>query len=73
MEAIGVTVNRLIRVSYGPFQLGNLEAGAVEEVKGRVVRDQLGLSDKDLGKDSAKPTRVRKPVNRPVTGKKRQG
>jgi 23S rRNA pseudouridine2605 synthase len=75
MEAIGVTVNRLIRVSYGPFQLGNLEAGAVEEVKGRVVRDQLGLSDKDLGKDGAKPApvRVRKPVNRPVAGKKRQG
>ena len=73
MEAIGVTVNRLIRVSYGPFQLGNLEQGAVEEVKGRVVRDQLGLTDKDLGKDAAKPgpTRVRKPVNRPVAGKKR--
>jgi 23S rRNA pseudouridine2605 synthase len=35
-------VNRLIRVSYGPFQLGTLEAGAVEEVKSRVLRDQLG-------------------------------
>ncbi len=63
MEAIGVTVNRLIRVSYGPFQLGNLAAGAVEELKQRVVRDQLGLSDKP------KPTRVRKPVNRPTRGK----
>ena len=73
MEAIGVTVNRLIRVSYGPFQLGNLEQGAVEEVKGRVVRDQLGLMDKDLGKDDSKPTRVRRPVNRPVAGKKRPG
>ena len=46
MEAIGTTVNRLIRVSYGPFQLGELPQGAVEEVKRRVVRDQLGLSDK---------------------------
>ncbi|SEW24966.1 23S rRNA pseudouridine2605 synthase [Cognatiyoonia koreensis] len=46
MEAIGATVNRLIRVSYGPFQLGDLPAGAVEEVKRRVVRDQLGLGDK---------------------------
>ncbi len=63
MEAIGVTVNRLIRVSYGPFQLGNLAAGAVEELKQRVVRDQLGLSDKP------KPTRVRKPVNRPTRSK----
>jgi hypothetical protein len=32
MEYLGVTVNRLIRVSYGPFQLGELEAGAVREV-----------------------------------------
>lgn len=68
MEAIGVTVNRLIRVSYGPFQLGNLAPGAVEELKQRVVRDQLGLSDKPT------PTRVRKPVNRPAPkGGKRQG
>ncbi|PRY79674.1 23S rRNA pseudouridine2605 synthase [Yoonia maritima] len=66
MEAIGVTVNRLIRVSYGPFQLGELKAGEVEEVKQRVVRDQLGLSNKPT------PTRVRKPVNRPSAGKKRR-
>ncbi len=43
MEAVGLKVNRLIRVSYGPFQLGNLKAGAVEEVRRKVVRDQLGL------------------------------
>ena len=43
MEAIGVVVNRLIRISYGPFQLGNLKPGEVEELKPRVVRDQLGL------------------------------
>ena len=43
MGEIGVTVNRLIRVSYGPFQLGNLGPGEVEELKSRVVRDQLGL------------------------------
>lgn len=46
MEAIGTTVNRLIRVSYGPFQLGTLASGEVEEVKRRVVRDQLGLESK---------------------------
>jgi len=39
---LGLKVNRLIRVSYGPFQLGELEAGAIEEVKTRVLRDQLG-------------------------------
>jgi 23S rRNA pseudouridine2605 synthase len=35
-------VNRLIRVSYGPFQLGELAEGQVEEVKTRVLREQLG-------------------------------
>ena len=43
MEAVGLAVNRLIRVSYGPFQLGTLKPGAVEEVRARVMRDQLGL------------------------------
>jgi 23S rRNA pseudouridine2605 synthase len=39
---LGLAVNRLIRVSFGPFQLGDLPDGAVEEVKTRVLRDQLG-------------------------------
>ncbi len=43
MEAIGMTVNRLIRISYGPFQLGDLAPGAVEPVRARVLADQLGL------------------------------
>jgi 23S rRNA pseudouridine2605 synthase len=43
MESIGLTVNRLIRVSYGPFRLGDLKPGMVEEVRARVLRDQLGL------------------------------
>ncbi len=47
MSAINLTVNRLIRVSYGPFRLGDLEPGAVEEVRGKVLRDQLGLSPSD--------------------------
>jgi 23S rRNA pseudouridine2605 synthase len=42
LGALGLQVNRLIRVSYGPFQLGELRAGAVEEVKTRTLRDQLG-------------------------------
>jgi 23S rRNA pseudouridine2605 synthase len=39
---LGLAVNRLIRVSFGPFQLGDLPEGAVEEVKTRVLREQLG-------------------------------
>jgi 23S rRNA pseudouridine2605 synthase len=39
---LGLAVNRLIRVSFGPFQLGDLPDGAVEEVKTRILRDQLG-------------------------------
>ena len=45
-EAIGLTVNRLIRVSYGPFQLKELKAGEVEEVRARVLADQMGWSSK---------------------------
>jgi 23S rRNA pseudouridine2605 synthase len=45
MEAIGLPVNRLIRISYGPFQLGQLKPGEVREVRPRVVRDQLGLAE----------------------------
>nr|WP_207765714.1 pseudouridine synthase [Pleomorphomonas carboxyditropha] len=39
---LGLDVNRLIRVSFGPFQLGELADGAVEEVPRRVLRSQLG-------------------------------
>ena len=45
MEAVGLVVTRLIRVSYGPFQLGGLAAGEVAEVAGRVLRAQLGLPE----------------------------
>lgn len=41
-EHVGHTVSRLIRVSYGPFQLGNLEPQEVREVPRRVLRSQLG-------------------------------
>ncbi|KEG15700.1 pseudouridine synthase [Bartonella bacilliformis] len=42
LGVLGLSVNRLIRVSYGPFQLSDLEEGAVRELKGRTLRDQLG-------------------------------
>ena len=41
-EHLGLQVNRLIRVAYGPFQLGQLAKRAVAEVRGKVLRDQLG-------------------------------
>ena len=41
LEALGLKVNRLIRLSYGPFALGTLGVGEVEEVGPRVIREQL--------------------------------
>jgi len=41
LEHLGLKVNRLIRLSYGPFQLGTLGAGQVEEIGPRVIREQL--------------------------------
>ncbi len=45
MNEIGLSVSRLIRTSYGPFQLMTLDPGEVEEVRMKVLRDQLGLDD----------------------------
>ena len=44
LDSLGLTVNRLIRVSYGPFHLGGMDRGAVEEVRPNVLRDQLPAS-----------------------------
>ena len=41
LEFVGLQVNRLMRLSYGPFQLGTLLPGEVEEVGPRVIREQL--------------------------------
>ncbi|WP_298803394.1 pseudouridine synthase [uncultured Lentibacter sp.] len=62
MEAVGFTVNRLIRVSYGPFQLGDLKPGEVQELRAKVIRDQLGLQTPDAPPE--KPARSKKPVRR---------
>ena len=42
MKSIGLDVARLIRLSYGPFQLGSLKKGEVREVPGKVLKEQLG-------------------------------
>jgi 23S rRNA pseudouridine2605 synthase len=63
MDAVGLSVNRLLRISYGPFRLGDLKPGDVEEIKARVLRDQLGYSDTDSAAAAEKPQpqRTRKP------------
>ena len=52
LEHLHLTVNRLIRVAYGPFQLGDLEEGAVEDVPRHLLREQLGLAP-DPGEKTA--------------------
>jgi 23S rRNA pseudouridine2605 synthase len=42
LEHLGYPVTRLIRVAYGPFQLGHLARGAIEEVPRKVLQEQLG-------------------------------
>ncbi|WP_120502471.1 pseudouridine synthase [Roseovarius sp. EL26] len=64
MEAIGLTVNRLIRVSYGPFQLAQLKSGAVEEIRPRVLRDQLGMKPEVDEAAKPAPKRTRRPPKR---------
>src|ERR1700728_4559836 len=78
---IGLTVTRLIRVSFGPFQLRDLAEGAVEEVPTRVLREQLGdrvvaLSGADFSAPAAVPAppakseRPRERVTQGATGDK---
>ncbi len=87
LEEVGLLVNRLIRVSYGPFQLGDLARGAVEEVRPKILRDQLGIKrEPDEPRGPQNPTgrgpRVRvsgggkRPTNNPgasLRGKPRGG
>ncbi|MBM3513771.1 MAG: rRNA pseudouridine synthase [Alphaproteobacteria bacterium] len=46
LEHLGLKVTRLIRLTYGPFQLGSLERGAVDEIPGKVIKEQVGAGDK---------------------------
>ncbi|MGL4309730.1 MAG: pseudouridine synthase [Paracoccaceae bacterium] len=62
LGSIGIDVNRLIRISYGPFRLGTLKPGEVEEVKPRILRDQLGLEERAEGWAKPKP-QGRKPAS----------
>ncbi len=67
LRELGLQVNRLIRISFGPFQLGDLPAGAVEEVKTRTLREQLGERlAAQAGADFSAPIVERAPADRPV-------
>ena len=82
LEHLDLQVNRLIRLSFGPFQLGQLAEGAVEEVPRRVLRQQLGKNwhmlagnggDSSTGSENnnadAAPRREKKPA-RPTKTRK---
>ena len=74
LESIGLKVNRLIRLAYGPFLLGNLEAGDVEEVGPRVIRELLSdkIDPRNLPPEGASQTRDL-PRQRPADEGRRSG
>ena len=65
MAHLGLAVTRLIRLAYGPFQLGSLPRGTLEEVPPRVMREQFGEEAKP-GTAEKKPKPQRhQPAPRP--------
>ncbi|MFC6050974.1 pseudouridine synthase, partial [Methylobacterium hispanicum] len=61
LEHLGLQVNRLIRLSFGPFQLGDLEMGLTEEIRTKVLKEQLGKTlAEQAGVDFESP--VREPI-----------
>jgi 23S rRNA pseudouridine2605 synthase len=73
MEAIGLKVNRLIRVAFGPFELGDLDDGAIKEVNTEELRSALGEAiakqagvdfDAPLMKHDAPPRHSGRPQSR---------
>ena len=66
LRHLGLSVNRLIRISYGPFQLGDLERAAIEEVNMRTLKEQLGERLARLaGSDFDAPLRELEPASPP--------
>lgn len=70
LASLGLKVNRLIRISYGPFQLLDLQPGAVDPVKRRVLAEQIGRKlAGELGLDGpAEPERARRAARKPKAG-----
>jgi len=81
LSSLQLDVNRLIRISFGPFQLLDLEPGEVDVVKRRVLADQLGpdiakafmLVDPETAEKSAKQGRGRQRVRPRPNAKPRRG
>ncbi|MGJ8529524.1 pseudouridine synthase [Maritalea sp.] len=76
LAALGLDVNRLIRMSYGPFQLNEMKEGEIQSIKARVIKDQLSAKlIKDAGVDFDEPSvpvenkRPPKKGEKPVRGK----
>jgi len=67
LEEVGLQVNRLIRVSYGPFQLGELKAGQVEEIRPKTLRDQLGIKREDETTPQRPQAKTKVPKSRQAT------
>jgi 23S rRNA pseudouridine2605 synthase len=73
LEHLGLAVNRLIRVSFGPFELGDLGEGEVAEVRTRVLRDQLGAKlAREAGADFDAPIVNRAPPVEPPREERRR-
>jgi 23S rRNA pseudouridine2605 synthase len=76
LEASGLRVNRLIRISYGPFHLGKLGLGAVEEVSQKVMNEQFdhsrGSSTSQKSNHSARKNAGGKPNQRDKSGADRR-
>jgi 23S rRNA pseudouridine2605 synthase len=60
MEALGLSVNRLIRVNYGPFALGDLPAGSAAEIPPKILRETLGGTVRDSLPSMAEEGRERR-------------
>ncbi len=71
LEHLGLAVNRLIRVSFGPFELGDLMEGEVAEVRTRVLRDQLGAKlAREAGADFEAPI-IERALAEPAPGEEK--
>ena len=76
LDHLGLQVNRLIRLAYGPFSLGTLESGAVEEVGPRVIRELLAdrIAPENLPRgDRPPPAPAARPGRRPGAESPRRG
>ena len=72
LQDVGLAVNRLIRISYGPFQLANLKTGEVEEIRRKVVRDQLGLEAEPQEQATKAPKAAKTPLRKPTQNRRKR-